>query len=65
MLKLLERNIRSVEQRLVLLAPPQAIIPDGFSNVVEDSEARARWIYEMQVVRGSIYLKKENKTGRK
>jgi len=60
MLKLLERRIRSVEQRLVLLAPPQAVIPDGFRNVAEDTHGRARWIHEMQAVRGSIYLHEGN-----
>jgi len=57
MLKLLERNIASVEQRLVLVAPPQAVIPDVFKSVTVDSDRHRRLVGEMQAVRGDVYLK--------
>jgi hypothetical protein len=56
MLKLLERNIASVEDRLVLLAPPDKEVPDSFQNVTYDSRQHQRLIREMQRLRGSIYL---------
>jgi hypothetical protein len=56
MLKLLERNAASVEQRLVLVAPPQAMIPGLFKNVEVDSVRHARLVGQMQEVRGGIYL---------
>src|SRR3954469_11818059 len=37
-LKLLERNILSIERRLVLVAPPGIDIPGAFTNVMFDTE---------------------------
>jgi hypothetical protein len=56
MLKLLERNVTCVEKRLVLVAPPGAMVPDLFKNVDVDSARHARLIGQMQEVRGGIYL---------
>lgn len=60
MLKLLERSIKAVEQRLVLLAPPQATLPTLFDNVTADAGQRAQLIRQMQSVRGAIYLHEGN-----
>jgi hypothetical protein len=56
MLKLLERNIASIERRLVLLAPPQAALPEAFANVTIDSAHHQHLVREMQRMRGSIYV---------
>jgi len=56
MLKLLERNIATIERRLVLLAPPQASLPEAFRKVTFDSARHDRLVREMQAVRGAIYL---------
>ena len=56
MLKILERNIAAVERRLVLLAPPQARIPDTFAHTVIDASRHARLLHEVQAVRGAIYM---------
>src|SRR5215218_9709385 len=57
MLKLLERNIASIEQRLVLLAPPQAaILPDHLGNITTDAHSHRRLLRELQRLRGQIYL---------
>jgi hypothetical protein len=56
MLKLLERNIASVDQRLVLLAPPQASAHGFFRNVDVDPALHQAMVGEMQRVRGGIYL---------
>src|SRR6478672_9186498 len=60
MLRLLERSVGTIEQRMVLLAPPKVSIPDGFGNVVEDAHRRSRLIHQMQAVRGAIYLQEGN-----
>lgn len=60
MLKLLERNILSIERRLVLLAPPDAEIPETFSNVTFDSQRHSQLVRAMQSVRGAIYLNEGN-----
>ena len=60
MLKLLERSIVAVEERLVLLAPPQAKVPSVFGNVTADGDYRSEMIRQMQVVRGQIYLNEGN-----
>jgi hypothetical protein len=56
MIKLLERNIASVERRLVLLAPPSISIPKSFRNVTLDRRRHQQLVHEMQRLRGSIYL---------
>ena len=54
MLKLLERTVASLDQRLVLLAP-NAGIPAFFRNVEHDSQNHRRLVREMQQLRGRIY----------
>ena len=56
MLRLLERNIASIGERLVLLAPPDTELPEYFRNVTIDSSRRRELVAEMQRLRGSIYL---------
>lgn len=56
MLRLLERNIASIDERLVLVAPPQAVVPAHFRNVTYDSSHHRSLVREMQRLRGSIYL---------
>lgn len=56
-MKLLERNIASVAQRLVLLAPSGASIPEGFRNLASDAARHRELVREMQMLRGSIYLR--------
>ena len=56
MLGLLERNIASVEKRLVLLAPPQSAIPDYFRTVSIDAGQHRDMVEEVQRLRGTVYL---------
>jgi hypothetical protein len=57
MLKLLERNIASVGQRLVLLAPSQAAhVPSVFDNVSSEPYRHRSLLRELQRLRGRIYL---------
>ena len=56
MLRLLERNIASIEKRLVLVAPPNVSLPGAFRNVATDGDRHQRLVHEMQRLRGSIYL---------
>lgn len=56
MLKLLERNIATIERRLVLLAPPQATLPESFTNITVDSTRHAQLLRDMQRMRGRIYM---------
>jgi hypothetical protein len=54
-LKLLERTVASLDQRLVLLAPTPNI-PSFFRNVEHDSFDHVRLVREMQKLRGRVYL---------
>jgi hypothetical protein len=56
MLKLLERNIASIERRLVLLAPPSSSIGPFFRNIHTDEAYHQALVHELQRLRGSIYL---------
>jgi hypothetical protein len=56
MLKLLERNIASIENRLVLLAPHDSPIGSYFEDVHTNSAERRRLLAMVQRLRGSIYL---------
>jgi hypothetical protein len=56
MLRLLERNIAAIEERLILLAPSAATVGEGFCNVTFDQRLHAERVREMQRLRGSIYL---------
>jgi hypothetical protein len=55
-LKLLERTISSLDERLILLAPT-ARVPGFFENVEQDAVGHRRLVREMQRLRGKIYLK--------
>lgn len=55
MLKLLERTVSSLDQRLILLAPT-ADVPEFFQNVEHDPISHRRLVREMQKLRGKIYL---------
>jgi hypothetical protein len=56
MLRLLERNIASVEERLVLVAPPHIRVPASFSKITYDSHRHQQLVREMQQLRGSVYV---------
>lgn len=62
MLRLIESSIASIEQQLVLIAPPQAKNLDvvGFNNLTSDTSLNRHLIHEMQRLRGSIYLSEGN-----
>ena len=56
MLKLLERSVATVEQRLMLLAPPRASARGFFRNVIVDDRLHGAFVGNMQRLRGGIYL---------
>ncbi|HTM26230.1 MAG TPA: hypothetical protein VL225_13620 [Vicinamibacterales bacterium] len=56
MIRLLERNIASIEKRLVLVAPSYVALPECFQNVTADPGRHQQLVQEMQRLRGSIYL---------
>lgn len=55
MLKLLERTVDTLDQRLLLLAP-SVNIPDFFLNVEYDNAEHQRYVRSMQKLRGRIYV---------
>lgn len=57
MLKALERNIASLDERVVLVAPSVASVSDFFMNVEVDAHKRGQFLRAVQKLRGSIYLK--------
>lgn len=57
MLRLLERSIATIDERLVLLAPPHASIPEFFEHVTTDSRRHGELLREVQRLRGSVYLR--------
>ena len=57
MLNLFERGIASVDQRLVVLAPPQAKIPPSLHNVVFAPSEHRHLLDQVQRLRGGIYLR--------
>jgi hypothetical protein len=56
MLKLLERSVASVGERMVLLAPPNATGHEFFRNVEVDHQLRSAFVRQMQRLRGDVYL---------
>jgi hypothetical protein len=62
MLRLIESSIASIEQDLVLVAPPDARLGDGFSHVTVDAFQHQQLIREMQRLRGRIYVDGGNVT---
>jgi hypothetical protein len=55
-LKLLERNIASVERRLVLVAPPDSGLTGAFRNVDVNPLLHAQLVGDVQTLRGNVYL---------
>ena len=55
--KLLHRSIAAVDSRLVLLTPPEALIPASFENVEVGPVRHADLLADMQRLRGRIYLR--------
>ena len=60
MLSLIERHIESIDRELVLIAPPHAVLPDGFRNVSFEDERASSAIRALQTLRGSIYVSEGN-----
>src|SRR6188768_1313676 len=56
MLSLFERYAASIEQRLVVLAPPNLRVPEFFQRVTADSSERETLLTAVQKLRGSVYL---------
>jgi hypothetical protein len=56
-IKLLHRNIASVESSLVLLAPRHAAIPSTFENVDANLQRHGQLLAQMQRMRGGVYLR--------
>src|SRR6187551_1592269 len=54
---LLERNIASIKQRLVVLMPPDSRRPATLGQVSEDRQRHRQLVREMQHLRGSVYLR--------
>jgi hypothetical protein len=50
-------NADSTSQRLIILAPAEAAIPDSFLQVEENPERYRRLLADMQTLRGARYLK--------
>jgi hypothetical protein len=57
MLKLLERSIATLEERLVVVAPARAVVPSSFADVRVESSERRYFVREAQRLRGSVYLR--------
>ena len=62
MLKALERSVFAIDRRLVLVAPRHVTpaIDDHFENITYDSSARERFVRDMQLLRGTVYLQEGN-----
>lgn len=57
MRRLLERNIVDAGHRLLLLAPSETAVPAYFRNLDCDASRHRKLVREMQLLRGSIYLR--------
>jgi hypothetical protein len=55
LLKLLDRTVASLGQRLVLLAPPDVAVPDQFKTCEFDLDRHDELLQAVQRFRGSIY----------
>jgi hypothetical protein len=56
MLKLLERDIAAVHERLFVLAPLNASIPQPFRSITASPSRHRELLRELQQLRGSVYL---------
>lgn len=57
MLKLFERELKALDHRLVVLAPPQATLPGTLENVAFAPGRHRKLLNELQRLRGSVYLR--------
>jgi hypothetical protein len=57
MLKALDRNIASVSDRIVFVAPSTAAVSDTFRHIDVDANRHERLVRDVQRMRGSIYVK--------
>src|SRR5215510_4550012 len=57
MLRALDRNIASVGDRIVFVAPSIAALSETFSHIVVDAGRHERLVRDVQRMRGSIYVK--------
>jgi hypothetical protein len=56
MLRLLERSVATVGQRLILVPPPHVVVPPTFRNAIVDPALREALVRQVQRLRGAIYL---------
>jgi hypothetical protein len=56
MLKLLDRAIASVDERMILLAPPDREVPESFISCDFDLDRHSALIRQIQRFRGRVYL---------
>jgi hypothetical protein len=56
MLKLLERDVASLHERLFVLAPPNTTIPQSFRSITPNPSHHRELVQELQQLRGSVYL---------
>ena len=56
MRSLLERQIAAVDDRLILIAPPEREIPSTFQNICRDAQRHQSYLHDVQRFRGGIYL---------
>jgi len=57
MLKALDRNIASVSDRIVFVAPSTAAVSDTFRHIDVDADRHERLVRDVQRMRGRIYVK--------
>jgi hypothetical protein len=57
LIRLVDRRIATLENRLVLLAPETAIVPPTFANIDADPDRHRHLLAEMQRLRGGVYLR--------
>src|SRR5262249_11905898 len=57
MVKALDRNIASVSDRIVFVAPSTAAVSDTFRHIDVDANRHERLVRDVQRMRGSIYVK--------
>src|SRR5438034_11446111 len=57
MTRALERNVASIGERIVLLAPSASATAGMFSNVIVDEPRHRQLVRRVQRFRGGIYLK--------
>lgn len=55
-MRMLERHIASIDQRLVIVAPTPSTVPSRFQRILPDARLHHHLVNEMQRVRGEVYL---------